>query len=266
LSPRPLTKRLPDGTLYTRPAEIEAALVRVLDLSRDEVTAALEIRDRNDPGYMPSECLVHLLRQTRLDNRDTYFQRLYTALMGRIDRVLPRIERALGEQIGVDLNRARIRDLVRDRFRDLLLEDRAKPGSRLDFYEARFAAGIAKLRSTAKEKVWREAGRQAPLEPLNDTGELSADVERAAGSLAPPSTEIWDDPRYRSRLDAAIDNLPPEQCRIIVMLRAGILMDSKDPDVVTIRRILNCAEKTVRNRRDAAIRSLREALGLEDSE
>jgi hypothetical protein len=89
LLPPPLTKRLPDGTLYLRPAEIEATLVQVLDLSRDQVIGALSIRDRSDPMYIPSECLLHLLRRTRWDNRETYFEQLYKALMDRIDRVLP---------------------------------------------------------------------------------------------------------------------------------------------------------------------------------
>jgi hypothetical protein len=50
------------------------------------------------------------------------------------------------------------------------------------------------------------------------------------------------------------------------MLRAGILMDSNDPDQFTIRKALNCAEKTVRNRRDAAIKALQRALGVEQGE
>ena len=262
--PPPLTKRLPDGSLYQRPSEIEATLALVLDLSRDKVIEALSIRDRTDPGYIPSECLVHLLRSTRWDNRETYFEHLYKALMDRIDRTLPRIEHAVGGRVGVDLSRSRIREQVRDAFQEMLLEDRTKPGNRLDFFEVRFAAGIAKLRATARKKIWREAGRQEALEPANETGELSVAVERAAGSLDRPPNEIWDDPRYRSRLEAAIDTLPPEQSRIVVMLRAGIPMDSTDPDAVTIRKILNCAEKTVRNRRDAAIKALRRALGLED--
>jgi len=266
LLPPPLTKRLPDGTLYLRPAEIEATLVQVLDLSRDQVIGALSIRDRSDPMYIPSECLVHLLRRTRWDNRETYFEQLYKALMDRIDRALPRIEHAMGERVGVDLSRSRIRERVRDHFQEMLLQDRAKPGSRLDFFEVRFASGIAKLRDTAKKKIWREAGRQDALEPLNEKGELSLVVERAAGSLNTPSAEIWDDPTYRSRLDVAIEALPLEQSRIIEMLRAGIPMDSIDTDVLTIRKILNCAEKTVRNRRDAAITALRRALGLEDQQ
>lgn len=229
LLPPALTKRLPDGTLYQRPAEIEATLVQVLDLSRAQVIEALSIRDRTDPMYIPSECLVHLLRRTRWDNRETYFEQLYKALMDRIDRVLPRVEHAMGERVAVHLNRSRIRDEVRDHFQEMLLEDRATPGNRLDFFEVRFAAGIAKLRDTAKKKIWREAGRQEVLEPLNETGELSPEVERAAGSLDTPSVEIWDDLRYRSRLEAAIDALPPEQRRIVVMLRAGIPMDLSTP-------------------------------------
>jgi hypothetical protein len=264
LRPPALTKRRADGSIYQRPPDIEAALVRVLDLSRDEIVNALSVRDLGDPRHIASECLVHLLRRSRWDNRESFFEQLYRALMSRIDQSLPRVEHPLAQGEGVDLNRARIRDQVRDRFQEMLLEDRANPGSRLDFFEARFAAGVAKLRATAKEKVWREAARHQTMEPQNEAGELSLQVERAAGSLETTPPEIWDDPRYRSRLEAAIDGLRPEQSRIIVMLRAGIPMDSIDPNAVTIRKILNCAEKTVRNRRDAAIRSLQRALGLEN--
>lgn len=264
LLPPPLTKRRTDGTLYQRPPEVEAALAKVLELSRAQVITALSIRERQDPRYIPSECLVHLLRHTRWDRREPYFEHLYKALMDRIYRAVPCIGHRIDGRIGVDLSHSRVREQVRDIFQEALLRDQAEPGHRLDFFEARFAAGIAKLRATAKKKIWREAGRQESLEPVNESGDLSLEVERAAGSLDTPAAEIWDDPRYRSRLEAAIDALPPEQSRIIGMLRAGIPMDSTELDAVTIRKILNCAEKTVRNRRDAAIRALRRMLGLED--
>ena len=264
LSPSPLSKCFPDGSPYTRPPEVEAVLGRIIDLGREQVVRALDVRRTDHPDHIPSECLVHLLRRTRLDNRDDYFERLYKCLMDRIDRVLPRVEHDMGDRVGVDLSRARIRDQVRDRFQELLLRDRREPGDGLDFFEVRFAAGIAKLRATAKERIWREAGREEPLAPADGTGEMSPRIERAAGSLDRPRTEIWDDPSYRSRLDAAIDALPPEQSRTITMLRAGVPIDSNDPEEVTIRKRMDCAEKTVRNRRDAAIRTLRRALGLED--
>ena len=93
---RPLTKRLPGGMLNQRPSEIEAALAQVLDLNRDQVIEALSIRDRTHTKYIPPRMpCVDLLRTTRWDNRETYFEHLYKALMDRIDRTLPRSEHAM---------------------------------------------------------------------------------------------------------------------------------------------------------------------------
>lgn len=263
MSPPPLTKRTEDGSLYRRPAEIEAALERVLALGRDEVLAAVAVQDRKHPEYIPSECLLHLVRKAASDNNERHFERLYVALMRRVDRALPRAEYRKGDDVGVDSTRNQIRTQVRDRFEELLVRDRQGGDDRLDLYEARFNFSLARLRATAREKAWREAARQAQLEGEGDDGELSLEVETAAGSLALPNREKWDDPLYRPRLDAAIRSLPIEQSRIIAMLRIGIPIDSKDPNVVTISKLLNCVEKTVRNRAKKAIASLQRALHLE---
>lgn len=265
MPPPPLTKRK-GGKLYTRPDEIEAALERALDLSRDDVLTALEIQDQTHPDFIPSECLVHLVRKTARDNRDHYFQKLHQALMRRVDRALPRPEHALGDKVGIDITRDQIRGQVRDRFEMIVIDDRGGGDARLDIFEAKFNFGIARLRSTAREKAWREDGRRATLERDEETGELSVEVEIAAGSLLLPSSEKWEDPIYRSRLDAAIRDLPSEQGRIITMLKIGIPIESKDPDVQTISKLEDCVEKTVRNRAKRAILTLRQALDLENEE
>ena len=263
MPPPPLTKCTEDGCLYRRPAEIEASLKRVLALEREEVLASVAIQDRNHPDYIPSECLLHLVRKTTNDNSERYFERLYVALMRRVDRALPRDAYQKGEHVGVDSTRSQIRTQVRDRFEELLVLDRLGGDDRLDLFEARFNFSLARLRATAREKAWREAARQTPLEAEGDDGELSFEVETAAGSLALPNSEIWDDPVYRLRLDAAISSLPIEQSRIIAMLRIGIPIDSNDANVVTISKLLKCVEKTVRNRAKKAIASLQRALDVE---
>lgn len=262
MSPPPLTKRTEDGNLYRRPAEIEDALERVLTLGREEILAMVTIHDRNHPDYIPSECLLHLLRKTSGDNNERYFERLYVALMRRVDRALPRVEHQMGDSVGVDATRSQIRSQVRDRFEELLVRDRRGGDDRLDLFEARFNFSLARLRATAREKAWREVARQTPLE-FGEGGELSLEVETAAGSLALPNLEKWDDPAYRSRLVAAISTLPSEQSRIIAMLKIGIPIDSNDPNVVTISKLIGCVEKTVRNRAKRAIAALQQALDLE---
>ena len=40
------------------------------------------------------------------------------------------------------------------------------------------------------------------------------------------------------------------------LLRQGFQIDSKDPNIMTIAKILKCDERTVRNRRDRAYKTL----------
>lgn len=69
-----------------------------------------------------------------------------------------------------------------------------------------------------------------------------------------------DDPAFRSVLFAAIDRLPQDQKQVIGLLLKGIPIDTKEKDVMTIARILQCDERTVRNRRDRACKALKVIL------
>lgn len=96
------------------------------------------------------------------------------------------------------------------------------------------------------------------------TGEPSEEVERAAGSFDWSSDLEIDGADYRFRLDAAIDALPPEQMRIIEMLRKGVPIDSKEADAVTIAKALGKSEKTIRTHRDKAFAAIRAAMSGEE--
>lgn len=124
----------------------------------------------------------------------------------------------------------------------------------------RFDGALASLRRDAQEKAWRDENRSQPLEYDEESGELSPEVEAAAGTHDPFAVSDFDDPSYRSRLDAAIEALPTEQSRIIHMLRQGFPIDSKEPDVMTIAKALGRSEKTVRTYRDKAFAALRAAM------
>ena len=61
-------------------------------------------------------------------------------------------------------------------------------------------------------------------------------------------------------MDAAIEGLPPDQIRIIEMLRQGIPIDSKEAGAVTIAKALGKSEKTIRTHRDKALAALRATM------
>jgi hypothetical protein len=254
----PLRKRARDGTLYVRDPGIEAKLTELVDLTRDEVFGRCAIRRRDDPSYVPSECLMHLVRACRLDNSDRYFERLYKILIERVMRRLPAGLSPDGK--AESLTKSKIRDAVTGRMVELLAADRTAYSEKLDYFEVRFDGALASLRRDAQEKAWREENRTVGLELDEETAELSAEVERAAGSFDPFNSIESQEEDYRSRLEAAIDTLPVEQIRIIQMLRLGVPIDSKEEGTVTIAKTLGKSERTIRLKRDKAFAALRAAM------
>ncbi len=227
-------------------------------LSRDELIARAAITKRSDPGYVPSECLVYFVRASRHDSNEMWFERLYRILTERVLRSVPRVESSDGKT--ESLTRGVVRDEVFGRFVELLSADRAAYVDKLDYFEVRFDGALASLRRDAQEQAWRDENRSQPLEYDEESGELSQEVEAAAGAHDPFAASDFDDPAYRSRLDAAIETLPTEQSRIVHMLRDGFPIDSKEPDVMTIAKALGRSEKTVRTYRDKAFAALRAAM------
>jgi len=157
---KPLTKRRSDRALYSRRKDVEEALARLIEQSREEIIAALKIRDTSSPLYVKSECIVYLIRDTRHDNDESYFNDLYRELMRRLSSALPRVG---GERIDVSerVHAADARDRVRDTFVRKLIEDRAEPGAALDYFEVMFAGAIAALRTTSMHRARRQAAHRS---------------------------------------------------------------------------------------------------------
>jgi len=253
----PLHKHRPSGDLYQRDSRIEALIAELTVLSRDEFLARAAVTKRADPDYIPSECLVYFVRACRSDKGDAWFEHIYRILSTRVLCSLPKAEGVGGTE---SLTRGTVRDEVFGRFTALLAEDRHTYADKLDMFEVRFDFALKRLRIDAQKKAWRNQNRSQPLEIDEDSGEPSVAIEAAARNYAPWDAPESDDPDYRSRLDAAIDALPPEQTRIIHMLKDGFPIDSQEPDAMTIAKALNRSEKTIRTYRDKAFAALRAAL------
>ena len=253
-----LRKRRLTGELYERDPKTEALLIELAALSRDALIQRASIARRTHPRFIPSECLIYFVRASRHDNNEAWFERLYRVLIERVLRSLPKAESSDGKT--ESLTRGVVRDKVFSRFVELLSSDRAAYAEKLDYFEVRFDGALASLRRDAQEQAWRDENRSQALEYDEESGELSPEVEAAAGVHDPFATSDFDDPAYRSRWDAAIEALPTEQSRIIHMLSQGIPIDSKEPDVMTIAKALGRSEKTVRTYRDKAFATLRAAM------
>ena len=117
------------------------------------------------------------------------------------------------------------------------------------------SAYITKRVLTASNRHWKHENRSYELG--SDEGGVSERVEAAIGDYAPFDADELDKKNYRLLLDDAIDSLPEFQRRIVEMWRQEIPIESKDPAVVTISKVLDKSEKTIRTHRDKAFASLR---------
>jgi hypothetical protein len=254
----PLRKIAASGKLYTRLPEIEAKLVKIHSLTRDEISARCEIHDPGSTDYLPSECLLYLVRQHRSSPIDACSEKLFKTLLGRVLRGLPQAESQDGRS--ERLTDCNVRDDARHRFLEMLMNDRQAYDERLDFYEVRFQMALKKLRLDAQKKIYGEVEHLESIEIDHETGEIAEKVERAAGSFDPLNWDKTGDSDYLLHLDKAIDALPALQKAIVELIRKGIPIESKEPGAVDIAKTLGKSEKTIRTHRDKAYAALRTTL------
>lgn len=254
--PAPLRKKKPDGELYARLPQIEAKLCELIALTHNEIMTRCSVEDEADSTYIPSECLMYLVRENRDNTPGVYFEAIYKALLERVAQQLPSAE-------VTHVTDSEIRQETLGDFALLLAGDRLNYDERLDYYEIRFKSAIATLRSNAAREPIRIKHQSAVLEAHPDDpdgGEFSKEIEEAAGCMGADKFEKYFGNHDRAKLEEAISTLPQEQIAIIEMLRNDIPIDSQDPDVLTISKALGKAEKTIRLHRNQAIKKLTEIL------
>lgn len=254
----PLRKKTSTSAPYTRPREIEAKLIEMAGLPQHEVLRRCEVTDKCDPDYIPSECVLHLVRACRGQGQSEYFCRLYELVAAR---VLHRLPKPKTSEKTESLALRNLRDDAFGRFTEMLAEDYRGYSEKLDYYEVRFDSAVKMLRLDSSRKVGREAKGEVPLEIDPDSGEISGKAEKGGGSFDPFNPEKLRLEDYRSRLDAAIDALAPVQRRIIEMIRQEIPISSQDPQAITIAKALGKSEKTIRTYRDQAFAFIRNFCG-----
>jgi hypothetical protein len=253
----PLRKRRKNGDVYKRLPEIEAEMVEIRALTREEISSRCAIQDPESAGYLPSECLLHLVREHRSRPFDECSQMLFKALMERVLRGLPKAES--GDGMSERLADSNVRDGARHRFLAMLMKDRQEYVEGLDFYEVCFEKTLKTLRLDALRKANR---KDNPLKSIDDpeTGEIAEHVERAAGSFDQLDWRKFDDSDSLLSLDEAIDALPELEKAIIELDRKGIPIESKEPEVVNIANALGKTPKTIRKYRNKAYATLRKAV------
>ena len=258
----PLRKRTKEGKLYSRPPEIEEAILETLKLPFDDFMERAKHMNRKHPEFLLSEVLVHCIRATHHSNSDNQFNAVYTALCERFRRSCPQAVIRVDGEIGEVGNLMNVREYVMDRFVTLILKDRENYAEGLDIFEARFDRAVQRLRKDAFRKIKREEKPLTSLE-YEESGDIPDDVEEYSALLNTPPMAPEEEITYRIQVRRAIDSLPKIERRILDMLEAGIPVESNNLDEPTIAGLLECTPKTVRNRRARAIQRIREKLGVE---
>ena len=251
----PLNRRTKKGESYVRPPSIEAALDRLAALDLDGIVREARAEDPKAPGYVESECLVHLLRSTRHDNTDTRFQRLFEVLIERVERSLKGSIRTSRRYDAEELRTEVVNRLV-----DLLVEDRQSPGIKLDFFEVRFARAMTALRIGVLRRSESQAEGTDHIEDMGD-GEgdaVPALTNRISQAFAADGSE-QEKEHFRNELLRAIDRLPPLQREAVALFLEGHRIEGGDTE--TIAKLCGVSDRAVRYRLRNAYETLRRELG-----
>ena len=231
----------------TRPPGIE----RKIDvaLTQDWTTLSRRARDTNPPSgdFLPSECLVHLIRDAIRRGEDRIARVLMPQLLKRAEANLERT---------VPDSRMRDAESVRHEVLSNLAMMFTQDGTEghedeLDFYECKFLRALRFLRIDHVRKALSERKELTDL-PEADDGEAALDDEMLARlsrmASVGPSQE---DRLYLPQVIKALDKLLPDQKRAVVLRR--IIGHTEEQ----VAKICKVDKRTIRYRLAAADKQLK---------
>ena len=246
---RPLTKTDANGVVYVRPSVVEVQADEAVQLPLPNLRARLLITNRNDPGYLRTECLVHLVRQGRRSGDQTLMSAVLPVLLGRCEANL-----LVKVPDGAMYDAAILRQEILDEFTELFVIDGTiHCRNALDFYECRFNRAFRTLRIDAvRGEVRRrnQGPRVVDLPPTEVTDEPD-NYEDAFASVSDAfkilPTQEWD--AYREPFLEAIESLPRDEREAVVLVHVlGYKEESEDPEEETAATRSKCTGRTIRNR------------------
>jgi DNA-directed RNA polymerase specialized sigma24 family protein len=247
---RPLTKRDSNGKTYERPAEIEAAIRSAEQQDAVTLSRLAAISDKSSPDFMPSECLVHLIREARRRDDEEMMNVLLLPLLARCEANLKTKVPNGGIAKAAD-----VREDILSEFSVLFAED-GSPGhlDELDYYECRFNAAFRCLRiDIVRRELARERQRARRLVPVPtedeapDNSEDDEVLARIAEDFRQNPTQL---PRlFLKELLSAIKSLPEDERNAVVLCRIlGYKEESEDTQERTAATICGVSGRTIRNR------------------
>lgn len=247
-----LVKAKLDGTPYTRIPKIEEAIDAALVQDLNTLTLRAEIRDRSAKDYLPSECLVYLIRDALRRRDEKVYDKLLPVLLARCDVIL---------RSKVDSKIATAPQLREDILGDFAalfaIDGSPQDQYELDFFEVRFNMAFRTFRI---ERMRPELDRLATEMELADPDSPEAPIDeelRTRLFKACRSASDVEERIFRKQVHAAIRALPPEERRALVLCyMMGYKEESVDPNEETAATLCGVTGRTIRNRLARAIAKL----------
>jgi hypothetical protein len=251
---RPLTKKDKNGNLYTRPLKVGQAI----DAAMKQETAALQERaqvvDEKSPDYLPTECLVHFVREAKRGGDERTMSALLPWLLARCEAILFRRIPDKSRS-----NAPEIREEILSEFGVLFAEDGSGQNPHeLDFYECRFNRAFRLFRI---DFLRSESARTGPLAsfPAQDEMGLSPNDEERV-SLLPEALRSGPTQLQsvsHSELMNAVNALPSDERKAIILCCVlGLREESNDPGETTASKLCGVTPRTIRNRLNKAAQKL----------
>jgi RNA polymerase sigma factor (sigma-70 family) len=256
---RPLTKTKTDGSSYVRPNSIEASIEQALQEDPDSLVRRARIPQRASPGFMPLECLVHLIREGR--------RRGDTKTMNALLNVLfERCEAILNSKITVDdvENAEEVREEILGDFSVLFAEDETEfdRSNRLDFFECRFNRAFLTFRIPYIERgrEHSETIRPMPQERGDPDHQSDDDIlSYVAEAFRTPANQ--ENYVLQNAVRRAVRALPVDEQRAVVLRYFyGLPEESEKPSVTSVASVCGVTGRTIRYRLERALAKLSRQL------
>lgn len=237
----PLTKRKANGDLYSRPLQVERQIDGVLSQDPSTIRRHLTVADPQASDYLSSECLVHLARYYRRHDDDSMANKVLSVLLSRCEKTL------LAKIPDNELPTAReVQEEVIGQFGELFATDGTQENrDDLDYFECRFNGAF---RTFYIDIVRSETASLKRLAPLPDQAD---DTHKEL-----QSPETADSALLCRELREAIDALPDDERKAVILYYKGYKIESKNPNEVTVATICNVSGRTIRNRLSRAAEKL----------
>ena len=257
---RPLKKRDQNGNLYTRPPETEQAIAAAILQDLATLRRRAAVSTRSSPDFLPSECLVYLIREAWRRRDEQTMNDLMAPLLTRSEALL---EAKVPD--GLLPNAAEIRENILSEFSFLFVRDGSGDDpDELDFFECRFNQAFRAFRIDFVRREVMRTKHLASLPAENDEASHCSSDEDVFSHLSEafrnPPTQLQK--LFRKDLLEAINSLPPDERKAVVLCHVlGSKEEAEDPSETTAATLCGVTGRTIRNRLNRAAARLSKFKG-----